>query len=127
LQSSRLNDFVLASGSYDEVLRLWDTRALARPLVSVPTGGGLWRIKWHPHSAHHVAVAGMHNGFHVFEFGPGLDGFSVAPTRHDHYTEHASLAYGVDWHAQKPSLLATCAFYDHSLHLWQSPLLAPPE
>ena len=47
------------------------------------------------------------------------------------YGEHKSLAYGIDWsrltlsntETETPSisslhLLASCSFYDHSLHFW---------
>ena len=38
---------IFASGSYDEVVFIWDKRNMNAPLISIPTGGGVWRIKWY--------------------------------------------------------------------------------
>lgn len=37
------------------------------------------------------------------------------------YTEHGSLAYGVDWcHKAIDTVIASCSFYDHLLRLWKA-------
>ncbi|CAM9548127.1 unnamed protein product [Choristocarpus tenellus] len=41
-------EHVFASGSYDEDIRLWDIRNTRDSVSQVSTGGGLWRLKWHP-------------------------------------------------------------------------------
>jgi diphthamide biosynthesis protein 7 len=124
LASSPHHEHVLASGSYDEAVRVWDTRRLARPLATVPVGGGVWRLKWHPTEVCTLAAAAMHNGFHVLTFSAEADGapaWAGAPAGHMHYTRHASLAYGLDWCQQAGSrTLASCSFYDHSLHIWDA-------
>ena len=54
---------VLATGSYDDVVRLWDARAANRPVAvaSCRLGGGSWRARWHPR-ARRLAVAAMDGG-----------------------------------------------------------------
>ncbi|KAF9082705.1 Diphthine methyltransferase [Mortierella sp. AD031] len=109
------------SKAYDENVLIWDTRSMRQPLSMTETGGGVWRLKWHP-TRKDVLLAGcMHNGFHVIEY---TEGWSTG-TIESSFMEHASLAYGVDWSyaptkdkdRQLP-LVASCSFYDHLLHLW---------
>ena len=88
-------------------------------------GGGVWRIRQLDRKivkekdvsvgAELLAVAAMHNGFHI-----------VNATKHEivaSYTaEHQSLAYGIDIKTnedQSDSLwISSCSFYDHLLKLW---------
>jgi diphthine methyl ester acylhydrolase len=124
-----------ASPSYDGMVRLFDKRSLRAPLAECPVEGGAWRLKWHPHQSrtHDLLVACMHDGFKVVHF----DGTSCPPDSfmnfHQprvvvHFEEHQSLAYGVDWqhtpahHAggEETTLVASCSFYDHILHLWRA-------
>ena len=94
---------------------------MARPLKDCNVGGGVWRIKWSPLNSDLAATACMHNGFHIvrgnLKSGDPLEVVSS-------YSEHKSLAYGIDWcqlaAAPKDQLtLASCSFYDHSLHIWR--------
>ena len=39
---------LVASGSYDEMMRLWDVRTLREPLHELACGGGVWRLRWRP-------------------------------------------------------------------------------
>lgn len=54
---------------------MWDKRMMSRrptPVAQRGTeGGGIWRIKWHPHDPSLFAVAAMHRGFFIMKW---LDG-----------------------------------------------------
>lgn len=54
---------LLASGSYDEHVRLWDDRQLKTPVAECHTGGGIWRLEWSRNSF--LAAACMHSGSKV--------------------------------------------------------------
>jgi diphthamide biosynthesis protein 7 len=61
---------VLATGSYDDVVRLWDARAARKPLTvisAVSLGGGSWRARWHPR-LRRLAVAAMDGGAVVLDW-----------------------------------------------------------
>lgn len=132
---------LLATGSYDECIRLWDARNMARPLVAAEraAGGGVWRLKWHPADPHLLLAACMYGGFAVARCATAFDSVEVVET----YVAHGSIAYGADWFqgAQLPawaaeraaaaaggagrvedgcgrSMVATCSFYDKLLHVW---------
>jgi len=78
----------------------------------------------------------MHDGFKVVRFNFDSPGnLDMASPDEDHpqqwrvvsrFDEHKSLAYGVDWCAAKEraggednTLIASCSFYDHTLHMWR--------
>jgi diphthamide biosynthesis protein 7 len=116
----------MKSGSYDSTVRLFDTRNPQVPLTQVDTGGGAWRVKWHPSAnrPNDLLVACMHDGFKVVRFNPEavdrtvMTGGGVVKR----FQAHESFAYGVDWSFAGPSdgetLIGSCSFYDHALHLW---------
>ncbi|CAM9803774.1 unnamed protein product [Discosporangium mesarthrocarpum] len=141
-------EHVFASGSYDEIIRLWDIRKPRDPLSELPTGGGLWRLRWHPSPAgldRHgdlLLAACMHAGVKVVETGSALGGGGAGPgggfsgackagaaSIVAEFDRHQSMAYGADWchleeSAQSPQpLIASCSFYDNLLCLWQAPVL----
>jgi len=101
---------------------LFDTRYFSIPLTEIDVGGGAWRVKWHPCSARRtdLLVACMHDGFKIIRFA--LDHGSAHGEVVKRFDTHKSLAYGADWsfnpREDDKTLIATCSFYDHKLHLW---------
>ena len=121
VQSSKLREFTLLTGSYDEQILVWDTRNRKKPLCDVDAGGGVWRLKWHPYLENVFLSACMYSGFNVFKTDSFLEFYST-----HFYNEHSSIAYGADWiisendrGTEAESLIATCSFYDHLLNVWR--------
>ncbi|CAD6244171.1 GSCOCG00013282001-RA-CDS [Cotesia congregata] len=124
LHSNPRKEFSLASGSYDETLRLWDTRNFRRPVSETKLGGGIWRLKWDPLEARYLLAACMYGGFRIVDCQNKDDPQVIAE-----YLEHQSIAYGCDWCAlsveeaencssqEYHQLVATCSFYDKMLKL----------
>ncbi|XP_008545062.1 diphthine methyltransferase [Microplitis demolitor] len=130
LHSNAMEEFFLASGSYDETLRLWDTRNFRRPVSEIKLGGGIWRLKWDPFDCRYLLAACMYSGFRIIDCQRKDDPQVIAE-----YHDHQSIAYGCDWSfltgekvteilslsenqmTVHTSLAATCSFYDHTLKL----------
>jgi len=131
------NSHLLAVGSYDEQVRIWDKRNMREAVATVGTGGGVWRLKWHPQDPSLLLSASMRGGFHVLRFdGVSSDADEAKENTHlqgDNPDEllrilHSygsphdvqKLAYGVDWCAASGShLIGCCSFYDRLFSLWQ--------
>ena len=64
----QVRNCMLSTCSYDEVLRVWDTRHLAGPLGKHAIGGGVWKIKPHSQDPTLLLLAAMYNGFHVLQW-----------------------------------------------------------
>jgi len=116
LYSDIFQEHRLVSGSYDETLRIWDTRNTKFPRLTYNAGGGIWRIRQprDPTKKNILGLACMHNGFQIIEEGP-KDCSLITD-----YKEHESLAYGLDFRCKDSSTLqlASCSFYDHLLKIW---------
>jgi diphthamide biosynthesis protein 7 len=117
-------DYMVACGSYDETLCLYDTRYF-KPLCQTPKlGGGIWQLKWHPYTNRRLLVAAMHGGCSVLNMkgfesycrnngedletdvmfprlSPSSSSLSSASNMYGKVTkrfeEHKSMTYGADW------------------------------
>ncbi|KAJ2005337.1 hypothetical protein GGI02_004214 [Coemansia sp. RSA 2322] len=133
---------MVATGSYDETVMIWDTRAMRVPVAEFNVGGGVWRLKWHPEEPTQLLVGAMYNGFHILDVAVhGLRPLERAPlpdraagnvdgkvniTLQTSFMDHKSIAYGADWcqsHQDSSAgwLVGTCSFYDHLAHVWRRP------
>ena len=138
---------VVATGSYDDRVRLWDARMFVRQVEmcdAMDVGGGAWRLRWHP-ERRALACAAMGGGVVIVEWSgcEGLGGGSgkVGDESSDEgadasvlpeidsgtlrtvcaYDGHGSIAYGADWgwkRGGKEDVVVSCSFYDKGLHVW---------
>lgn len=121
IQSHPLRQFIFCSGSYDESVLVWDHRQLRQPLREIRTGGGVWRVKWHPHEDNMLLTACMHDGWKILDIDAPDDGDAVVASYH---SPHSSLAYGVDWCLWPDTMddpayhICSCSFYDHLMSCW---------
>ncbi|XP_078347237.1 diphthine methyltransferase-like isoform X2 [Oculina patagonica] len=95
IQCNLSYEHIMATGSYDENILVWDTRNTRHPLCSSQPGGGVWRIKWHPVHGDTMLTACMYDGFHILKFNKTNGGQCLEKVVS--YNEKASLAYGADW------------------------------
>ena len=127
---SASGEHVLATGCYDERVRLWDARAMRQPLGERRLNGGVWRLRWGKkddgsEDDSRLLCCCMHAGVQLLELAEGGAALRVT----SEYYEHQSLAYGADWvtvHSsaasgsdERNNAIVSCSFYDNSLRLWQ--------
>lgn len=105
------------TGSYDECIRVWDTRNLRRqPLFERNLGGGVWKVKWHSKKPNIITVPCMYNGLKIL----GIDKNEVNMLD-DNLIKPGPLTYGADWENtlgnNDTSYIASCTFYDKKINL----------
>ena len=133
---------VVATGSYDDRVRLWDCRCVRRPLEACDAadcGGGTWRLRWHP-ERRAIACAAMGGGVAIVDWS-GRESRSIDEIDEANgglesesdvwepgslsvafrYGGHGSIAYGADWgwkRGGREDVVVSCSFYDKGLHVW---------
>lgn len=118
------NPHLVAVGSYDETIGIFDIRYSSQELLSrsEKLGGGVWRIQWHPELDDKMLLAAMHGGSLVVQLDPD-DDFKPIPTVSRRFTKHESMAYGADWLVSDDGVFeaaASCSFYDRACYLWST-------
>ncbi|WWC68733.1 uncharacterized protein I206_102667 [Kwoniella pini CBS 10737] len=133
ISSSPHTEHLLAVGSYDENLRIFDTRSPKEPLTTIHLGGGIWRTRFHPSFSRKNEILNgcMHDNFKIVKLSESIINLISNSTSNEEgegeiikvFEEHDSLAYGCDWSRlpenKHGSLIASCSFYDHAMHLWR--------
>ncbi|KAF8909028.1 WD-40 repeat-containing protein [Gymnopilus junonius] len=125
IQNHPHTEHILAVGSYNGTVQIFDTRKMTTSVVQADVGGGAWRVKWHPSEmrSSDLLVACMHDGFKVIRFDATFTNTSN-PQILNRNDEHESMAYGVDWSytslKHEETLIAGCSFYDHKMSVWSA-------
>lgn len=107
----------LITGSYDETLRIFDTRNWRQPLYGLMLFGGIWRIKPSKNVQKMLLCACMYKNFSLCMLNEDATEANLVAE----FTKHESICYGADWAPIKLSnghqIMATCSFYDKKLCL----------
>lgn len=110
LARETVNNTIL-TGSYDEWLRVFDSRT-RKVVEDVRLGGGVWRI--HMRDADSVLASCMHAGARIVVLPREGRPLSVIAK----FEEHESMNYGGHIHGSRPDSVVSCSFYDKRLCIW---------
>ncbi|XP_058821215.1 diphthine methyltransferase-like isoform X1 [Topomyia yanbarensis] len=109
-------EHLLATGSYDDNVRIFDTRFMKSPASQINLGGGIWRMKSNYYYPDQILCACMYHNFSIINIKKD---YSIVLD--SEYNEHNSICYGCDWSYDpnecESKLFASCSFYDHKLCL----------
>ncbi|XP_056648191.1 diphthine methyltransferase [Diorhabda sublineata] len=119
--SNSFKEYLVASGSYDEHVRLWDVRKMKSEIDTIKMPGTLWRLKWDPFEQNKLLAACMLGGVHILNIDTNNRMDLIAS-----YFEHKNISYGADWsYLDKDEcnkfdnvgdcIIGSCSFYDHLL------------
>lgn len=108
---SPLKSNLFATGSHDNMFRLFDTRNMRNPIDTFQCNSSVWRVMWHPTDSI-VLLACMDDGAYILRTDTSI---SVVLSK---LFESNDLVYGCTWYNSRP---LTASFYSSSLRLW--PLL----
>jgi diphthine methyl ester acylhydrolase len=98
---------LVATGSYDKHLRLFDMRNLSMPINIIKFDSGVWRIK---HFQNKLLLACMNGGFRIVDISN--DAFPC-----EFQVPSDSLAYGCSW--GQDGFIACASFYDCKVSIWK--------
>lgn len=105
----------LISGSYDESLRIFDTRSLRQPVTDLQLDGGIWRIKPSKCDRNLLLCACMYKNFTLCHINSEKSDLTIV----GEFTKHANICYGADWApgrlSNRSQVMVTCSFYDKLL------------
>ncbi|XP_058125422.1 diphthine methyltransferase [Anopheles ziemanni] len=116
LLSPKHKDHALLTGSYDEMIRIFDDRQLKHNVAEHGLNGGVWRLRSNPQGhPERILCACMYHNFSVVELTTNGTFELIGE-----YGEHESICYGCDWQRIESkenvrNIIATCSFYDHKL------------
>lgn len=107
------HDNIIITGSYDEYIRVFDTRSFKKEKDQLFTNGGVWRIKQHPKYPELLLTANMYASAAIIKFDQG----ALSLKELARYPEHAGICYGCDWAPIESETLTftCCSFYDKLL------------
>lgn len=109
----RSNDNMLLTGSYDDILRIFDLRT--RDVVGqINLGGGVWRLGKRGNNNRSLIASCMYVGSRVVDLGEGFRSPYVIAK----FEEHESMNYGCDIHPDEPDTVVSCSFYDKRVCIW---------
>lgn len=104
---------MLLTGSYDDILRIFDLRT--RDVVGqIDLGGGVWRLSKRGSNNRSLIASCMYVGSRVVD----LDEDFRSPNVIAKFEEHESMNYGCDIHPNEPDIVVSCSFYDKRVCIW---------
>lgn len=113
-------DHLFWSGSYDETLRLWDSRIMNFPIYEYKVHGGIWRIN---QFEDYLGMAQCYYGFEYLKLDPNLKiekQYVSLPNDSEIEFSHNSIVYGIDTFRMDNILFGlSCSFYDKTALIFQ--------
>jgi diphthine methyl ester acylhydrolase len=119
---------IFFTGSYDEHIRVWDYRNVSKPMNTIKTAGGVWRLKRRsgPKQSSYLASANMQGGCSIIKLDSSYNLVTSVNLRDKRIDD--CLVYGVDFLEQPlvidettcECVLASSSFYDNNISIWQT-------